>query len=195
MLEPSPTLVPRGRQTGPATPVIFFALRVEDEAARAAIAALVDETRAAHRLKGKAIPPDRLHVSLQGLGLDDDQMIARAMKIGAAAAAETRAFAVSFGRLLTFDTKRADKPLVLTGETRSGLRLLYAALASELKRGGLGALARPSGFTPHVTLLYDAVSVAETAIAPIGWQVTDLALVRSHVGQGRHEVLGRWVLG
>jgi 2'-5' RNA ligase len=36
--------------------------------------------------------------------------------------------------------------------------------------------------------------VARRAIEPITWTVNEFVLVRSLVGQGRHEVLARWPL-
>lgn len=50
------------------------------------------------------------------------------------------------------------------------------------------------GFKPHVTLLYDAKNIPEHPVHPVGWTVSELVLVRSYVGLGRHEHLARWPL-
>jgi 2'-5' RNA ligase len=46
-----------------------------------------------------------------------------------------------------------------------------------------------------MTLLYDRRAVAERPVEPIRWRVRGLVLLRSLVGQGRHQVLARWPIG
>jgi len=45
----------------------------------------------------------------------------------------------------------------------------------------------------YFALKLDALA-ARREIRPIRWLVRDFLLVRSHVGQGRHDHLGRWPL-
>ena len=52
-----------------------------------------------------------------------------------------------------------------------------------------------SGFTPHVTLLYDRQSVPESGIGePITWMVGEFVLVRSLYGLSEHVHCARWPL-
>lgn len=84
-----------------------------------------------------------------------------------------------------------NRPFVLIGE--KGLRRLQSfrqMLGAAMTRRGLRRLAN-TNFTPHVTLLYDARSVDEYPIEPIGWTITEFVLVRSLNG---HEHLVRWPL-
>jgi 2'-5' RNA ligase len=64
-----------------------------------------------------------------------------------------------------------------------------------MERSG-GRLARwaKGVFTPHVTLLYDGMSVAEQPVDPISWTVGEFVLVHSLLGQTRHIILDRWPL-
>lgn len=82
----------------------------------------------------------------------------------------------------------ANKPYVLGCEPNSNqaLHLLQRQLHMPLLR--MGMLHRKS-FVPHVTLLYDAKTVARQAIDPIRWRVSKIALVHSHFGKTHHEEL------
>ena len=51
-----------------------------------------------------------------------------------------------------------------------------------------------TGFRPHMTLIWASRRVDEYPIVPIRWTVREFVLVRSHVGQSRHEYIGRWPL-
>ncbi len=100
-------------------------------------------------------------------------------------------FEVSFDRTASFRGRPGNRPFVLIGE--KGLRRLQSfrqMLGAAITRRGLRQLAN-TNFTPHVTLLYDARSVDEYPIEPIGWTVTEFVLVRSLNG---HEHLVRWPL-
>lgn len=63
---------------------------------------------------------------------------------------------------------------------------------ARLVRAGLPVI--PHGSRPHVTLAYGQASGDAVRIDPIDWPVTELLLVRSIRGAGRHEVLHRWPL-
>ncbi len=72
------------------------------------------------------------------------------------------------------------------------LRLLQAQLERALRRS---CLLRPEWtFSPHLTLLYRHDDYFFRPVAPIGWQADELALVHSHVGLTRHDVLKSWPL-
>jgi 2'-5' RNA ligase len=46
-----------------------------------------------------------------------------------------------------------------------------------------------------VSLLWDKVEVPPEAFEPIGWTAREFVLLDSVLGEGRHEMLGRWPLG
>ena len=70
---------------------------------------------------------------------------------------------------------------------------LWRELSNQLMAAGLGRYLKRE-FIPHVTLLYDKRELTPQAIDPIQWTVRDFSLVRSLLGQGRHQVLGTWPL-
>ncbi|MEJ0099974.1 MAG: hypothetical protein WDO12_09600 [Pseudomonadota bacterium] len=49
-------------------------------------------------------------------------------------------------------------------------------------------------FKPHVTLLYDRKVISQQELAPVGWNVAEVLLIRSLIGHARHEVLARYPL-
>ena len=101
----------------------------------------------------------------------------------------------TFDRVLSFSGRTgAAHPLVLRCNEAGDAGI--AALRDELGRVLVdhGIPHQPAG-TAHMTLLYDRAGVAEQSIPPWRWTVQELALVHSHVGQGRHERRGTWALG
>jgi 2'-5' RNA ligase len=181
---------------------LFFAYRLAPEAA-SRIAHVRDELRYAHGLRGVAISPQRLHVSLLGVcechGLPDD-LVAAACQ--AAASVAMSPFEVVFDRAMSFNNRRSRRPLVLlTGGGDASLAGLRNQLCEAMSAAGLGpalhsGLGRrvPSHFVPHMTLLYDRRMVAEQAVEPVYLTVRDFALVHSLVTQSRHIELARWPL-
>ncbi len=164
-----------------------------------AIAALAAEQKLAHGLRGRPLALDRFHITLQHMGdhagLPIDMV--RASQQVAESFARGGSFDVTFDRVGSFGGRARNLPFVLRGE--DGLEPLKAfnqSLADGMARSGgrLAKWARPV-FTPHVTLLYDAVSVPEQVVPPITWTVREFMLVHSLLGQTRHIVLDRWTLG
>jgi 2'-5' RNA ligase len=148
-----------------------------------------------HGLRGKALSPSCLHVSLHSLGkhngLPPEFIDAASV---AAATVVMPPFDVRFDRALSFQNRRARRPFVLrASHDMAALTAFHRALGEAMTKAGLGYwLTRD--FTPHMTLLYDLRLVEEHAIEPLGWTVTDFVLVHSLVGQGRHIHLARWPL-
>lgn len=170
---------------------LFFALR-PPEALASEIGRLANRSKQLFGLKGPAIPAPRLHITLSYLGLHAGDLVALAEK--AAEGLSARPVEVTFDRMVSFKGKPGNQPLVLVGgEQLIGLRFLQRQLALELKRVGLASAAK-APFTPHITLLYDRVTVPETPIDPITWTVRELVLVQSVVGLGRHIDLRTWPL-
>lgn len=186
-LPPPPPPVPAGR----AAPVpqhlgLFFALRPTPETAERIIE-LATRLRSEHGLTGKLLTPERLHVTLRAM-VDDEANVESAMR--AAAGLVHEGFGVAFDRALSFPGSgafvlRSSDNLPALAAFRRRLNLAMGDTESQASRSA----------TPHLTLLYDRRhSITEHAIEPIGWHAAGFALVRSHVGQGRHETLGAWPL-
>jgi 2'-5' RNA ligase len=95
---------------------------------------------------------------------------------------------------MSFGGKSASRPLVLSSSRpRAALNAFQLALSTAIRKAGLVQWVQPS-FVPHVTLLYDGRRVPQQDVAPISWTVREFVLVRSRLGQGRHEPLARWPL-
>jgi 2'-5' RNA ligase len=179
--------------TAKRTDGLFFAV-YPDAAAAERIAALAQELRREHGLKGKPHVASRLHVTLHHLG---NHVGLPPLLVSAAneAAAEVAAapFVVGFDRVASF--KRAVRlPFVLRGG--DGVEALLAfqqLLGAALKKAGLGPWVHPQ-FIPHLTLLYDNRCVAEQRVDPIVWTVREFVLVRSLLGRSQHVPLARWAL-
>ncbi len=173
---------------------IFFAVRLAGAAADGAFA-LAGQVRTAHGLRGRLIPTDRLHVTLHWLQdhLDfPEELVAQAGLAGRNV--EMERFDVSFNRIESMGDETHGGPLVLRGsDGLAALRRLQRALGAAMTEAGLGQYVR-STFKPHVTLLYDDGYVAPRAVEPIGWTVTEFALVHSIIGKSTHVELGRWAL-
>lgn len=62
-----------------------------------------------------------------------------------------------------------------------------------LRVGWPGELIR-SAFYPHITVDYQHEPIGIRRIEPLVWDVTEVLLVDSLYGQGRHDLLARWPL-
>jgi len=165
---------------------LFFALRPTPEAA-ARVSDLAAHLRSELGLTGKLLSTERLHVTLRAME-DNDAQVESAMR--AAASLVHAGLDVSFDRALSFPGSgafvlRSSDNLPAFGAFRRQLNLAMGDTEAQAARSA----------TPHMTLLYDRRhSIAEQAIAPIGWHASEFVLVRSHVGLSRHETLGAWPL-
>lgn len=173
---------------------LFFAVR-PDEATARRIDALVDELRTPLALKGKPLGAARYHVTLHLLGDFvglPHEVIGAALRVGAAVGAQC--FGVQFDQLLSF-RRRRDPPLVLTGrgDAVAGLHALHRALGQAMQACGLCSRGG-TAFVPHLTLMYDRRSMPLQPVPPLRWRVDEFVLVRSLLGQSRHELLARWPL-
>lgn len=198
-VKPAPGQLPLGALAPTETPFdhLFFAV-MPDAAAARRISALAEDLRREHALRGRALRPERFHVSLRSLGSVDRSrelprgFVARASK--AAADVNVPAFEVVFDRVCSFGRGRGSRPIVLRGG--AGLVSVHAlqqALEERLRAEGFIANSR-SKFTPHLTLLYGEHDIAPRAVDPIAWTVRELVLIRSSVGRSEYRFLGRWPL-
>lgn len=173
---------------------LFFAILPSPDTA-VQIAERIRFLRVEHDLKGRPITPERLHVSLHGLG--DHPRLPEAL-IGqarcAAAAVAMPPFEVVFDRAVSFARKNKKPPVVLraSGDV-TPLIAFHRRLGDAMKKAGLGRRVA-SRFTPHMTLIYDDRVVKERAIEAVRLTVRDFALVHSLVGRSRYIELARWPL-
>jgi len=147
----------------------------------------------AHRLRGQRIGRNRLHVTLAPVhdphgSLTD--VIARAQSVGAAF--RHPPFPLGFEWSESFRLRQRNHPLVLRGDTGVHPLLQFQRdLRAAILRAGFAV---PSGYTPHITLLWADRCVDAHPIAPIHWPVRDFALVLSVAGEARHTHVGCWPL-
>lgn len=181
---PSPGGSPRNEH-------LFFAVLPEPDAA-ARIFELGQMARARHGLRGKPIAQGRLHLTLVSLGYCYDRPeggMAAADAVARATAASTSPFEVAFHRVGSFVGRPGHRPFVLRDD---GANAALMTFQGQLW-AGLGGVGR-TGFTPHVTLAYDELLLAEDQVEAVRWTVNDFVLIRSYVGQSRYETVGRWRL-
>lgn len=168
---------------------LFFAL-LPDEGAAQDIAQLVDTFRQTHALTGALRP---LHVTLCDLTVRTNNQKTIDVASKAAAAVAAAPFRIAFNRAARFGSGKGDRPFVLIGDDGvTGAARFRQMLSLELRMADLGKW--PANFTPHLTLLYDKTLPDDQDIAPIAWTAQEFVLLRSVVGQTRHDVLGRWPL-
>lgn len=173
---------------------LFLAL-VPPAATAERVGELIQRLRYSHGLRGKALSPSRLHLTLHYLGAYNGlpkKLIETVCT--AAPAVSVPPFEISFDRALSFPNKRQARPLVLrAGKDIVSLTMLHRVMGEAMTRSGLGRWVTPH-FTPHMTLLYDRCLVDEHPIEALGWTVTDFVLVHSLIGRGTHNHLARWPL-
>jgi 2'-5' RNA ligase len=167
---------------------------IPDAGSASSVAELRQKLRAKHRLRGKPIATERLHVTLHHVGdfaTLPGGIVARAGAI--ASSISMRPFKVEFNGALSFRGRPGNSPFVLQGdEGVIGLVILQHRLGRLMENAGLGR-ADPH-YTPHMTLLYDDRVVADEAVRPIGWAVHEFVLVHSLLGRSRYNVLARFPL-
>jgi len=167
---------------------------IPDAGSASSVAELRQKLRAKHRLRGKPIATERLHVTLHHVGdfaTLPGGIVARAGAI--ASSISMRPFKVEFNGALSFRGRPGNSPFVLQGdEGVIGLLVLQHRLGRLMENVGLGR-ADPH-YTPHMTLLYGDRVVADEAVRPIGWAVHEFVLVHSLLGRSRYNVLARFPL-
>lgn len=177
--------------TAPASNVVpglhnlFFAIRPPEDKVRE----IVDLT-AALKIGGTPLRPDRLHISLLALVIDDDLptgLVDEAAEI--AEAVRMPPLHVIFDRV----AGGSKSAVLLPSEPLGALRMLRERLGFALIRAGVD-VRLDRRFSPHVTLLYGGQPMPEKEIEPITWIVDEFVLIDSHIGLTHHETVGRWPL-
>ena len=173
---------------------LFFAI-FPDVRAAAQIASLAQQLREEHGLRGKPLKTERFHVTLHHLG-DYAGLPQDLVEVARAAAANIAAapFDVTFDRAASFSTAPRNRPFVLRGgDGVASLITFQQTLGDALKKTVLGRWAKPA-YTPHLTLLYDDLSVPEQAVPVVSWTAREFVLIHSLIGQTLHVPLARWPL-
>jgi 2'-5' RNA ligase len=167
---------------------LFFAV-LPPPALRVQIDSLRHTIARARRMRGHVIATERLHNTLLPVPASH-QAIARAK--AAAATLRAPSFPVRFEWTQSF-AHHGHKPFVLSGgDGLAPLRAFQGELRDTMIRAGFPV---PSGFTPHITLLWADRCVDEEApIAPLEWTVRDFTLIASPQGHSRHIHLAHWCL-
>lgn len=178
----------------PGKHVYYLALQPTPEAAETA-AARLDAVRREHRLTGKPVAANRLHVSLYNLGAfkrPPGPIIDKAVDV--VRRVEAAPFTVAFNRLTSWGKGDGERPVVLWGEEGViGVHALYDALHHELVRASMASRRDPP-FEPHMTLAYDRADVPETFVEPVEWRVEEFVLIHAVHGEGRFQVVERFPL-
>jgi 2'-5' RNA ligase len=181
----APASAPPPGQSAPPH-AFFFALR-PSAADAARIDAFSEKLLAEYGVRGKRLAPERLHISLDEVNAS--------MVEAACLAADTvclPAIEVCFDAAMTFSAGA----VVLAGAKGAaglnGVRQLRTTLGCAMADRGF-KLRR--SYEPHMTLAYDSRNqLAPMTIEPIAFPLTEFALVKSHVGRTRHEIIRTWTL-
>ncbi|MBB5877970.1 2'-5' RNA ligase family protein [Xanthomonas sp. 3498] len=173
---------------------LFFALLPDAQTAQA-VHRLGRQLCHEHGLHGRALPPERLHVTLHYLGEYagiPPRLLQQACAAGQALSAAP--FALAFDQAVTFDSRARSRPLVLRGEGEPApLLALRQALQQLLVRHGVAP--RADGvYLPHMTLAYVDQALAPQRVSALPWQAGSLSLIRSVQGQGRYLHEAHWPL-
>lgn len=170
---------------------VYFALQPDAEAAEAMVR-LAADLRQRHGLKGRPTPAARLRLSLNFVGTFRGPPTRAVMEKAKALADKVQApaFALSFNQVEGWN---GDKLVLLGDEGVIGAEVLDAAIHKALVIGSMAPRRQPP-MTPHITLLWDKAQIPMTFVEPIAWTAREFVLLDSVVGEGRHEVLGRWAL-
>ena len=174
---------------------LFFALYPAPEAA-ARMVAFARELRRRRGLTGRAVPAERLHVSLNAVGTTprlDAQVIARAC--AAAGQVGVPPFAVALDRVESWGRRDDSRTIVLRADDGViGVEALHGALHARLCEAGLSPPREPP-LVPHVTLLRDPVEVPQEFTETFRWTAAEYVLLAGRRDASGHTVLGRWPLG
>ena len=162
----------------------FFALWPDEAQRRALHAQAID---VAARAKGRAVAADKLHLTLVFLG-EIDAATADCLSAGAG---RLDAGAIDLAMSRVGGWHRAGIAWVAPEEVPEALVRLQRGLADLARECGVALEAR--AFSPHLTLARGATArIAEARCEPIMLRFREFCLVRSDLGSGRYERIGRW---
>lgn len=164
---------------------LFFALWPDD-----AVRARLDAARRALTVPGRPVPARNLHLTLVFLG-DVAAAPVEALDIRAATAG-IAPFALTLDRFGSFP--RARVAWLAPSTPPPVLLRLADAIATACRAAGLTPDTRP--YQPHLTIARSTDAVADAAIAPQAWPVSDFCLVESarDADGSAYTVRARWPL-
>jgi len=165
---------------------LFFAFLPPPEVATRILGQVAD-----YDISGDTMLSDRLHITILSLvcyGAIPAGLIDQAAEAAANVRAEP--FPVKFERLIA-----AQKSAFLApGESLDALRMFREKLGFTLMCDGVD-LKLVGRFSPHVTVAYQpAQHFNEELPDPVIWTADEFVLIDSHVGETRHDIVGRWRL-
>jgi 2'-5' RNA ligase len=165
-------------------PRLFFALW-PDAAASGRLERLAGEL--AGRSNGKAVPAEKIHLTLAFLGNVAEERVAELLAVGI----EAPAFPMRLDCVGGF--RKVGVAWAGVESAPPELLSLQSKLVHAL--GRLGFSLEERAYVPHVTLVRKVRdSVARSGIEPIEWRVGEVALMRSDTGTGRYTRLSGWHL-
>lgn len=160
-----------------------------DQQAKTAAQARSRRYQVDNRLGGAVFSPDLMHVTLGHFDYWDEVPASLVERITRAVSKLSMApFQVSFDQIGGFP----GNVVLRGGEGLKALEVFQAALRQALAWEKLDG--SHLNFTPHLTVIYGQPGAVVAAIEPVSWTVSEFALVISHHGKGRHEVLARYRL-
>ncbi len=166
----------------------FFFVVWPDRACARAFEALAPSL--AEAAGGKAVPAEKIHMTLAFLGEIGDDGLRRARE----AAQPVRAPPFDISIDLVGGFRRARMAWAGVSGASAPLLDLQARLDAALRASGFDLEER--AFTPHATLARKTTRPLPTAaITPIAWRIDAFTLVRSDTGSGRYAIAERWELG
>lgn len=176
----------------------FYAMVLPPRAIAQEIGSLQRELNRSYRGPSKPMAVERLHTTLVPLGSYEHRIPPEVLALALLAGSllDTAPFRVCFDTLQSRGPQSDIGTVELAGHG-TGVRPLYLLrrqlVAALLAVGWPKAWIRP-GFYPHITVDYKHAPVGVRRIHPLAWDVTEVRLVDSLYGQGRHEVLASWPL-
>lgn len=174
---------------------LFFAL-MPDERAAARADQMAHDLGLQYGAKPRKAAREKFHVTLFHVGVFvglPEQTVARACDL--AATLHAAPFDIRFDRLVSFAGSPNRLPYVLLCDASSALGTFQAALQSTMLKNGLVHGANHRQFTAHLTLLYGHQPLPEQVIdEPLAWAAREFVLIRSLIGRGQYQTLGRWPL-
>jgi len=156
---------------------LFFALW-PDAALRAQLADAADRVEAEHAPGGRALRPERYHITLQFLG-EFSPLPAGLVEAACAAAGRVpfEPFDLVLDRVGSFSGSRVW--WLGCSDVPHALQRLHGTLGAALAADGIPVRAHP-GFTPHLTIRRNVRrQTAPRPIAPIAWRVDRFVLIDS----------------
>ena len=172
---------------------LFFALW-PDDALRPRIAETAAWAVSEHAPGGRALKPDKYHVTLQFLG-DFRPLPPSLVESAKAAASAVRspAFDLSLDEVGSF--RGADVWWLGSQRAPDALRALFDSLGQRLAQHRV-PVKSAANFVPHLTVQRDVRRhIRPTPVPPLTWPVREFVLIDSQPGRGTpYEVIGRWPL-